>query len=268
MKKEEILFKKLSEYFSPDVLSLIYEFLFNLENTDSVKLTGTESNKPITGNVEISSKNNEEKSLILSKKGVVGVTNNPKFSFGRIVNGGIDEPKLRIVFSDDKEYTNEVTCFEVEPSGTMASIRQVVGSHIEAFIEQEEKPLFRIASFLKDGNRSTRFEFGSGGTNETDIFLERWASWAFALVFGGSPKVIFYPDSILRQPGVVDAFQQTPIAQTVTAPNADVKKIFYREGVGMVELGNDGIERPMSIPKPPTTGTFTLQSIDGVIQWA
>ena len=235
--------------------------------TTTVTLTGTVSNNPIIGNIEIGSENNKENSLIVSKKGQVGITTNPKFSFGRIVNGGINEPKLRVIFSDDEEYINEVTCWEVEPSGTMASVRQTIGSHIEAFLEQEQKPLFRIASFLKDGNKSTRFEFGEGGNTETDIFLERWASWAFALVFGGSPKVIFYPDSILRQPGVVDAFQQTPIAQTVTSPNSDVKKIFYREGIGMVEKGSDGVERPMSIPKPPVSGTFTLQSINGQIQW-
>jgi len=213
-------------------------------NTGAVLLSGTTD--PITGNIEIRSKNNEEKALILSKEGTVGITKNPKFLFGRIVNGGINEPKLRILFIDDEAYTSEVSCFEVEPSGTAASVRQVIGSHYEAFLEQEEKPLFRIASFLKDGNKSTRFEFGSGGNQETDIFLERWASWAFALVMGGSPKIIFYPDSILRQPGVVDAFQQTPIGQAVGVPSADVKKLFFREGKGLVELGNDGIERQLS----------------------
>jgi hypothetical protein len=235
---------------------------------NSIPITGTESNNPVIGDLEINSKNNAEKSLILSKKGQVGITNNPRFSLGRIVNGGINEPKLRIVFSDDVAYANETTCWEVEPSGTMASVKQVIGSHIEGFLEQEQKPLFRIASFIKNGNTSTRFEFGSGGNNETDIFLERWASWAFALVMGGSAKVIFYPDSIVRQSGVVDAFQQTSTSQTVTPPTSDVKKMYFREGIGMVELGNDGLEKLMSVPKPPSNGNFSLKSIDGVIQWA
>jgi hypothetical protein len=44
--------------------------------------------------------------------------------------------------------------------------------------------------------------------------------------------------------------------------------MYFREGIGMVELGNDGLEKLMSIPKPPSNGNFSLKSIDGVIQWA
>ena len=238
---------------------------------DFVPITGTTVGNPITGNIEIRSTNSNEKALILSKEGTVGITENPKFSFGRIVNGGINEPKLRILFIDDEAYTSEITCFEVEPSGTAASVRSVIGSHYEGFLEGEEKPLFRIASFLKDGNKSTRMEFGSGGNNETDIFLERWASWAFALVMGGSPKIIFYPDSILRQPGVVDAFQQTPIGQVVATPNPDVKKLFYREGKGLVELGGDGIEKPLVNNNSgnfiPLSGTTVGNPITGDLEW-
>ena len=88
------------------------EDLVNYINENSgnfITINGTTAGNPITGDLEINSKEGEEKALILSKKGVVGITKNPKFSFGRIVNGGINEPKLRIIFSDDEEYTDEVT---------------------------------------------------------------------------------------------------------------------------------------------------------------
>lgn len=239
---EQLLHKIKDKFNQSNVIKEAFNRLDNTIKSKCILLEGTQSSKPITGNVEITSENNSETSLTLSKKGQVGITSNPKFKIGRIVNGGINEPKLRVLFNDDSEYKNEITCWEVEPSGTMASIRQVNGSHLEAFIGTEEKPVFRIASFLKDGNVSSRFEFGSGGNNETDIFLERWNNYSFSIVIGGSPKVVFYPDSILRQPGVVDAFQETPATQFISSPANDVKKLFFREGLGLVEKGSDGTE--------------------------
>ena len=187
----------------------------------------------------------DEQAIIMKRLGTVGITTNPQFSFGRIVNGGINEPKLRVGFIDDEAYTSEVFPFEVEPSGTAASIRQVIGSHYEAFVGLEEQPMFRLSSIdIGGGNKSSRIELGSGGTNGTDTMLERLGTNQLAVVLGGSAKVIFYADSMLRQPGVSDAFQQD--SNPVATPNSDVKKIFYRTGVGMVELGGDGVEKPMA----------------------
>lgn len=255
--------KKETNYFN--ILQIVIEILNRVKKGDFIPLKGT-GDTPATGDIEIQAEENSEKSLTFSTRGVMGITTNPKFKIGRVVNGGINEPKLRVLFQDDTTYVAETACWEVEPSGTMASLRQLIGSHIEAFIGTEEKPMFRIASFIKDNNNTTRFEFGSGGTNETDIFLERWNEYSFAVVFGGSPKVIFYPDSLLRQPGVVDAFQQTNIGNVVTNPTPDVRKLFYRESKGLVQKDEDGMEHLLTNSYGDVKKSYILSDHNGWIK--
>lgn len=221
-----------------------YEEILLVSQTSNDTLDRILSNGNITDKDIILQKNGEQ-AIIMKTNGYVGIAKNGQFSFGRVVVGGINEPKLRIGFSDDEAYPDEVFPFEVEPSGTSGFIRQVVGSHIEGFMHLEEKPIFRVTSMdLGNGNRGSRFEFGSGGANETDSFIERLGPNQLAITLGGSIKVRFFSDSILRQPGVSDAFQETSGA--VSAPTADVKKILNRPGIGMTEIGSDGKEKPLA----------------------
>ncbi len=97
---------------------------------------------------------------------------NPVFQLGRMVIGGVPGAAVsRFIHRDD--VTPEHSVFEVEDTGTVASVRAVgsPGSHFEGFFAGESEPLFRLNSFP-----SMQLELGAGGASATDVILRREAS--------------------------------------------------------------------------------------------
>ena len=199
-----------------------------------------------------------EQAFIFQRLGIVGITENGRFLVGRIVNGGINEPKFRIGFQDDIEYTTEVFWWEVEPSGTMASLRQVVGSHIEAFIGQEVNPMFRISSTdLGSGNKGSRLELGAGADNATDVFLEKTGANEFRIVLSGGTKQIWFADAIFTPGGIMQVLQDSA---TPTAASAGTTKLYSKDG-NLYQMDSTGEE---SILKNNIiTGTGAPNDADG-----
>jgi hypothetical protein len=98
-----------------------------------------------------------------------GISVNPIFQIGRIIQAGDGDPEIRIMYSDDN--TSERTVFEVDRKGIAASVKTGVGSHFEGFASLTDvNPMFRLNSFPR-----MRLEMGAGGNNITDVAVERGA---------------------------------------------------------------------------------------------
>jgi len=230
--------------------------LLELPDSDGILVNTVNSITPSTaGNVDLSLDNTltvnnvtaqpiimqsaTEQELIFQRLGTVGDQLNPVFSLGRIINGGINEAKLRFVGRDDSKYTTERAFFEMETGGTVASLREVEGSHYEGFIGAEQEPMFRISSTnLGGGNFSSRIELGSGGTNPTDVFIERQGPNQLGFVLSGGTKQIIYPDSVFKPSNIVDAFQNSV---TPSIPGAGVIKVYNKDGQ-LTQLDENGVE--------------------------
>lgn len=92
------------------------------------------------------------------------MTNGPQFQFGRLAGSG--DPKIRFMYSDD--LTSERSVFDVTKSGTIGSIKPVLGSHYEGYITGAVQPIFRLNSYP-----TMQLEFGPGESTTTDIILRR-----------------------------------------------------------------------------------------------
>lgn len=183
-----------------------------------------------------------ENGIIIKRTGTIGTGShvNPVFTMGRIVGGGIGEPKLRWTYSDDNIYTTEVVPFEIEPSGTAASVRTVAGSHFEGFIAGESEPLFRISS---DIGGFSGLELGAGGASATDVHLRRSGANTMLLALGGGTKQIWYPDSVFKPAYITDAYEKTPAVPST--PSGDVIKL-YNFNNKLHELDNTGKQYEIS----------------------
>lgn len=93
---------------------------------------------------------------------------NPVFKLGRVILGGVGSPVFRFLYADS--VTPEKSVFEIEDTGTVASVRQPSspGSHFEGFFAGDIQPLFRLNSFP-----SMQLEFGAGGPSGTDVIMRR-----------------------------------------------------------------------------------------------
>jgi len=110
-----------------------------------------------------------------------GVSVNPIFQIGRIIQAGDGDPEIRIMYSDDN--TVERTVFEVDRKGIAASVKTSIGSHFEGFASLTDvNPMFRLNSYPR-----MRLEMGAGGNNITDVAVERGASGELAF-FTNSTK--------------------------------------------------------------------------------
>jgi hypothetical protein len=111
-----------------------------------------------------------------------GVSVNPIFQIGRIIQAGDGDPEIRIMYSDDN--TVERTVFEVDRKGIAASVKTAIGSHFEGFASLTDvNPKFRLNSYPR-----MRLEMGAGGNNITDVAVER----------GASGELAFFSNSIQR----------------------------------------------------------------------
>ncbi|WP_271770462.1 hypothetical protein [Aquimarina algiphila] len=204
------------------------------------------------------------KSLIIKRQGTIGTGNhiNPVFRIGDIEGTGIGEPSLFFRYVDEgstsNEYQNNLITFGVaEPSGTWASVRRVVGSHFEGFIDGDSEPFFRGESIESvDGTqKSFRFRMGSGGNTPNDVSIERGLvptgqQAPFLFVLGGSPKMFIYPDSVFLPGGVFLVMQDN---------NFEVVKLYPKNGSYVEE--HNGVVTPISLYKPPMESTTTLAAL-------
>jgi hypothetical protein len=111
-----------------------------------------------------------------------GVSVNPIFQIGRIIQAGDGDPEIRIMYSDDN--TVERTVFEVDRKGIAASVKTAIGSHFEGFASLTDvNPKFRLNSYPR-----MRLEMGAGGNEITDVAVER----------GAGGELAFFTDSTKR----------------------------------------------------------------------
>jgi len=109
--------------------------------------------------------------------GVSGMSTNPIFKFGRIIQAGDGDPEIRLLYSDD--FTLERSVMEVDRKGIIGSVKTDVGSHVEGFVAGDSEPLFRLNSFP-----SMQLEMGQGGTTLTDVALRRTGVATVSVLFG------------------------------------------------------------------------------------
>jgi len=104
---------------------------------------------------------------ITYEDGPSGVSQNPVFQIGRIIQAGDGDPEIRFLYSDDN--TDERSVFEFDRKGIVASVKQDRGSHFEGFLSGEDpEPVFRLNSFPK-----MRLEMGNGGSTPVDVAIQR-----------------------------------------------------------------------------------------------
>jgi hypothetical protein len=98
---------------------------------------------------------------------VSGVSQNPVFELGRIIQAGDGDPEFRFLYSDDNNPERAV--LEFDRKGIVASVKTKRGSHFEGFISTTDpEPIFRLNSSPK-----MRLEMGNGGSAPVDVAMER-----------------------------------------------------------------------------------------------
>jgi hypothetical protein len=181
-----------------------------------------------------------------------GVSVNPIFQIGRIIQAGDGDPEIRIMYSDDN--TTERTVFEVDRKGIVASVKTAIGSHYEGFASLTDvNPMFRLNSYPR-----MRLEMGAGGNNVTDVAVER----------GASGELAFFTNSTKR--GEFDSSGNLSIitAPTTSASGYDI--LTRNTSTGKVEkiassgLGGDmllGTAQTVSAIKTFLNGTLGLRNV-------
>lgn len=99
--------------------------------------------------------------------GVSGLSQNPIFQIGRIIQAGDGDPEFRVLYSDDN--TEERSVLEFDRKGIVASVKTDRGSHFEGFLSTHDpEPVFRLNSYPK-----MRLEMGAGGESPVDVAIQR-----------------------------------------------------------------------------------------------
>jgi hypothetical protein len=99
--------------------------------------------------------------------GPSGISQNPIFELGRIIQAGDGDPEFRFLYSDDS--APERSVLEFDRKGIVASVKQDRGSHFEGFISGDDpEPIFRLNSYPK-----MRLEMGNGGSTPVDVAIQR-----------------------------------------------------------------------------------------------
>ncbi len=118
------------------------------------------------------------KRIFTTEDGPSGISVNPIFQIGRIIEAGDGDPELRFLYSDDN--TTERAVFELDRKGIVASVKQDRGSHFEGFISgTDPEPIFRLNSWP-----NMRLEMGAGGNNPVDVAVQREATNTLTFLTG------------------------------------------------------------------------------------
>jgi hypothetical protein len=181
-----------------------------------------------------------------------GVSVNPIFQIGRIIQAGDGDPEIRIMYSDDN--TTERTVFEVDRKGIVASVKTAIGSHYEGFASLTDvNPMFRLNSYPR-----MRLEMGAGGNNVTDVAVER----------GASGELAFFTNSTKR--GEFDSSGNLSIITVPTTSASGYDILTRNTSTGKVEkiassgLGGDmllGTAQIVSALKTFLNGTLGLRNV-------
>jgi hypothetical protein len=181
-----------------------------------------------------------------------GVSVNPIFQIGRIIQAGDGDPEIRIMYSDDN--TTERTVFEVDRKGIVASVKTAIGSHYEGFASLTDvNPMFRLNSYPR-----MRLEMGAGGNNVTDVAVER----------GASGELAFFTNSTKQ--GEFDSSGNLSIITTPTTSASGYDILTRNTSTGKVEkiassgLGGDmllGTAQTVSALKTFLNGTLGLRNV-------
>ena len=120
--------------------------------------------------------------------GPSGVSQNPIFELGRIIQAGDKDPEFRFLYSDD--LTPERSVLEFDRKGIMASIKQERGSHFEGFISSTDpEPIFRLNSYPK-----MRLEMGEGGATPVDVAIQRESANTLTFITNNTEQLRINPD--------------------------------------------------------------------------
>jgi len=116
-------------------------------------------------------------------EGPSGISQNPIFELGRIIQAGDGDPEFRFIYSDDN--TLERSVFEFDRKGIVASVKPDRGSHFEGFISNTDpEPIFRLNSFPK-----MRLEMGNGGSDLVDVAIQRESTNTLTFLTGNVERV-------------------------------------------------------------------------------
>jgi hypothetical protein len=126
--------------------------------------------------------------------GPSGISTNPIFYMGRIIQAGDGDPEFRILYKDDL-LTSEIPIMEFDRKGIIASVKPSSpsilnrGSHFEGFYRGAEYPYFRLNSYPR-----MRLEMGEGGNKDVDVAVERFSRKKLGFYTGSDCRVVI--DSI------------------------------------------------------------------------
>ena len=155
-----------------------------------------------------------------------GISVNPIFQVGRIIQAGDGDPEIRIMYSDDN--TSERTVFEVDRKGIAASVKTSIGSHFEGFASLTDvNPKFRLNSYPR-----MRLEMGAGGNDITDVAVER----------GATGSLDFFTNSAYR--GGFDSSGNLNLLNTPTAPTPTAGSVGTQIATKEYVLANSGGATP------------------------
>lgn len=165
-----------------------------------------------------------------------GISVNPIFQVGRIIQAGDGDPEIRIMYSDDN--TSERTVFEVDRKGIAASVKTSIGSHFEGFASLTDvNPKFRLNSYPR-----MRLEMGAGGNDITDVAVER----------GATGSLDFFTNSAYR--GGFDSSGNVDFTGAISAPTAAFSSGIQATQYNIYELNT----APTSATAIGTTGEIRI----------
>jgi hypothetical protein len=146
---------------------------------------------------------------------VSGVSRNPIFDVGRIIQAGDGDPEFRFLYSDDN--TPERSVFEFDRKGIIASVKPDRGSHFEGFISiTDTEPIFRLNSYPQ-----MRLEMGNGGSAPVDVAIQRETTSTLAFLTNNVERARIDSTGIKVSDGYItlDTSSGTPPGSDCDAPD-------------------------------------------------
>lgn len=146
---------------------------------------------------------------------VSGVSQNPIFELGRIIQAGDGDPEFRFLYSDDN--TPERSVVEFDRKGIIASVKPERGSHFEGFISvTDTEPIFRLNSYP-----NMRLEMGNGGSAPVDVAIQRETTSTLTFLTNNVERVRVDSTGIQVSDGYIklDTSSGTPPSSDCDAPD-------------------------------------------------
>jgi hypothetical protein len=187
-----------------------------------------------------------------------GVSQNPRFELGRIIQAGDGDPEFRVLYADDGNPAGYAV-FEFDRKGIVASVKQGIGphfegyiageqnrgSHLEGFIGGEVEPIFRLNSYPK-----MRLEMGVGGSTPVDVAVQREAANTLTFITGAQERMRIDPGGVKISSGYLqlstsgglppaaDCNEASEVGRMTVAANAMILYVCTASGWGSTRLGH------------------------------